>query len=75
MVVRDLDSGRVTPVADSASGATGALGWTKDDRLFFTRNIAGDAVHIKVAEDGGLGPSSVVGTMQDADVSMNPSCG
>ena len=75
VVVRDLDSGRVTPVADSASGDTGALGWTKDDRLFFTRNIAGDAVHIKFAEDGGLGPSSVVGTMQDADVSMNPSCG
>jgi Tol biopolymer transport system component len=75
LVVRDLDSGRVTPVADSASGQTGALGWTKDDRLFFTRNIAGEGVHIKVAEDGGLGSSSVVGTMKDADVSMNPACG
>lgn len=60
---------------DSASGDTGALGWTKDDRLFFTRNIVGEGVHIKIAEDGGLGPSSVAGIMKDADVTINPACG
>ena len=75
VVVRDLDSGRVTPVADSASGQTGALGWTKNDRLFFYRNIAGEGVHIKVAEDGGIGASSVVGTLEDVSVTMNPACG
>ena len=75
VVVRDLDSGQVTPVADSASGQTGALGWTKDDRLFFYRSITGEDVHIKVAEDGGLEPSSVVGTLGEVSVTMNPACG
>jgi Tol biopolymer transport system component len=74
LVVRDLDSGRVTPVADSASGDTGPLGWTKDDRLFFTRNIAGEGVHIKTVE-GGAEPSTVVGILGEVSVTMNPACG
>jgi Tol biopolymer transport system component len=74
LVVRDLNSGRVTPVADSASHDTGALGWTKDDRLFFTRNIAGEDVHIKTVQ-GGAGPSLVLGTLGEVSVTMNPACG
>ena len=74
-VVRDLDSGRVTLVPDSDTLITAPLAWTRDDRLFFTHNIAGPSGHLKIAEDGGLGPSSVVGTIDAVSVvSINPAC-
>lgn len=78
LAVRDLDTGQVSLVADSASQYTTPVAWTTDDRLFFTRNIEGPGVNLVVAADGGQGPSEVVGQPEWAGyevVSHNPACG
>jgi dipeptidyl aminopeptidase/acylaminoacyl peptidase len=78
IAVRDLDSGRVSVVPDSASRYTSAVAWTIDDRLFFTRNVEGPGVNLVVAEDGGLGASEVLGQPEwegYETVHLNPVCG
>jgi Tol biopolymer transport system component len=78
VVVRDLASGHTRVVTDSASSDTEAVAWTKDDRLFFTRNIAGPSVDLKVATNGGMATSTVVGTLEGQALRgshQNPTCG
>jgi dipeptidyl aminopeptidase/acylaminoacyl peptidase len=78
IAVRDLGTGEVRVVPDSASRYTAAVAWTSDDRLFFTRNIEGPGVNLVVVEDGGRGSAEVLGqpewTGYEA-VHLNPVCG
>jgi hypothetical protein len=78
IAVRDLATGEVTIVADSASLFSAPVAWTRDDRLFFTRNVAGPDVNLVVAYDGGQGSTEVVGqaAWETYDVvHLNPVCG
>ena len=78
IAVRDLGTGQVTLVADSASRFTTPVAWTIDDRLFFTRNVEGPGVNLVVADDGGRGPTEVVGQPEwegYETVHLNPVCG
>jgi dipeptidyl aminopeptidase/acylaminoacyl peptidase len=78
IAVRDLGTGQVTMVADSASMFTTPVAWTIDDRLFFTRNVEGPGVNLVVAEDGGQGTTEVVGQPEwegYETVHLNPVCG
>jgi len=75
LVVRDLDTGQITVVPESDSLFTYPVAWTKADRLFFTRNAEGPDVSLKVTDNGGQGPSSVVGTTDSLTFdSINPTC-
>ena len=78
IAVRDLATGQVTDIADSASLFSTPVAWTRDDRLFFTRNVAGPGVNLVAADNGGHGSTEVVGQPEWEGyeaVHLNPVCG